>query len=128
MSLEPLLQRVRQAEQAVEVREQRTRMQWRQFKATWRAGWTPGRIVVAGLITGFAAGRARPLRLAGDGGLLPLLRMLAPLLAGLQAGLNTAGEADAQAGNHADAADAPAAGAPTAQPPSASDDGMPMPP
>lgn len=85
MSLDALVNRVRQAEQAVEVREQRTRMQWQQFKATWRAGWTPGRIVVVGLIAGFAAGRAKPLRLVGNGGALDLLRALTPLFVGAQA-------------------------------------------
>lgn len=85
MSLDALVNRVRQAEQAVEVREQRTQRQWVQFKATWRAAWTPGRIVVAGLVAGFAAGRAKPLRLAGSGGVLDLLRALTPLFVGVQA-------------------------------------------
>ena len=49
LGLDLLINRVRQAEQAVEIREARTRAQWRQLKATWRAGWTPGRIVIAGI-------------------------------------------------------------------------------
>lgn len=85
MSLDPqfdaLLVRVRQAEQALETRERRTQTQWRQLKATWRAGWTPTRIVLAGLAAGFAVGRARPLRLAGSGGLLNLMSALSGLFA-----------------------------------------------
>ena len=85
MDFNAQLAKVECAEKALEVREQRTRMQWQQFKATWRAGWTPGRIVVAGLAAGFAAGRAKPLRLAGSGGVLDLLRALTPLFVGVQA-------------------------------------------
>ena len=85
MSLDLLINRVRQAEQAVDIREARTRAQWRQLKATWRAGWTPGRIVIAGLAAGFVAGRGKPLRLAGSGGALDLLRALMPLFVGVQA-------------------------------------------
>lgn len=85
MSLDLLINRVRQAEQAVDIREHRTRAQWRQLKATWHAGWTPGRIVIAGLAAGFVAGRGKPLRLAGNGGALDLLRALMPLFVGVQA-------------------------------------------
>lgn len=85
MSVDPrfkaLIVRVRQAEQALESREQRTQAQWRQLKATWRAGWTPTRIVIAGLAAGFAIGRARPLRLAGSGGVLNLVSALSGLFA-----------------------------------------------
>ena len=65
MNFETLRHRVAQAEQAVVVRETRTRQQWTQLRTTWRTGWTPGRIVIAGLAAGFIVGRARPLRLAG---------------------------------------------------------------
>lgn len=85
MKLELLINRVRQAEQAVEIREARTRAQWRQLKATWHAAWTPGRIVIAGLASGFVAGRGKPLRLAGSGGALDLLRAVMPLFVGVQA-------------------------------------------
>lgn len=85
MKLELLINRVRQAEQAVEIREARTRAQWRQLKATWHAAWTPGRIVIAGLAAGFVAGRGKPLRLAGSGGALDLLRAVMPLFVGVQA-------------------------------------------
>lgn len=80
-----LLQRVQQAEHALAVREQRAQRQWQRLQSTWRAAWTPGRILVIGLALGFASGRARPLRLAGEGGLLGALRALGPLLATLDA-------------------------------------------
>lgn len=44
--------------------------------------------MIAGLAAGFLVGRAR--RLAGSGGLLTLLRALAPLLASVQAGMQAA--------------------------------------
>ena len=94
MNFETLRHRVAQAEQAVVVRETRTRQQWAQLRTTWRTGWTPGRIVIAGLAAGFVVGRARPLRLAGSGGLLTLLRALAPLLSGVQAGMQAASPDD----------------------------------
>lgn len=97
MSFDALVSRVQQAEQAVETREQRARLQWTQFKATWRAGWTPGRIIIAGLAAGFAVGRARPLRLAGDHGLLQLLRALAPLFTGSDAAQADAPQTDDEA-------------------------------
>lgn len=105
-----LRSRVARAEQAVLACQTRTGQHWAQLRATWRTGWTPGRIVIAGLAAGFIVGRLRPLRLAGNGGLLPLLRALAPLLAILQA-------AD-QADDGAPAAEAPggAAAAPAANP------------
>ncbi|MFN3703434.1 hypothetical protein [Thermomonas sp.] len=90
MNFDALQRRVARAEQAVVVHETRTRQQWAQLRTTWRTGWTPGRIVIAGLAAGFLVGRARPLRLAGSGGLLTLLRALAPLLASVQAGMQAA--------------------------------------
>ena len=52
-----------------------------QVKTTWRESWTPGRIVIAGLASGFLVGRAQPLKLAGSGGLLNLVTALSGMLA-----------------------------------------------
>ena len=82
MSFHALIAKVRQAEQALESRERTTLARWQQVKTTWRAGWTPGRIVIAGLAVGFLVGRARPLRLVGSGGLLNLVSALSGLFAG----------------------------------------------
>ena len=56
-----LLENVQRAEQRVERRAVHTQVQWTTLKAAWRAGWTPGRIVIAGLVSGFVVGRAEPL-------------------------------------------------------------------
>jgi hypothetical protein len=55
MSFDALLQKVKQAETALEAQERQAAADWRQFKASWRAAWTPGRIVVAGLFAGGSA-------------------------------------------------------------------------
>ena len=80
MGFDALIAKVQQAEAALEARERHTGAQWRQLKTSWRAAWTPGRIVVAGLGAGFLVGHARPLRLAGSGGALQLLTTLADRL------------------------------------------------
>ena len=61
MRFERLLDNVQRAEQRVERRAVHTQGQWTTLKAAWRAGWTPGRIVIAGLVSGFVVGRAEPL-------------------------------------------------------------------
>lgn len=103
MGFDALITKVQQAEAALESRERHTVQQWAQFKASWRAAWTPGRIVVAGLATGFLAGRARPLRAASGGGLLQLLTTLSGLLASgsAQVAAQEAGEAANAAGTAA---------------------------
>ena len=96
MHFEELIDKVKQAETALEAQERQTAADWRQLKASWRRAWTPGRIVIAGLLSGFITGRAEPLRRAGGGGVLNLLTALAGLFAG--------GSAQAAAGDAEDAA------------------------
>ena len=79
MGFNALIAKVQQAEAALESRERRTGEHWRQWKAIWRAAWTPGRIVVAGLAAGFVAGRVQPLKLAGKGS-SPLTRKASRLV------------------------------------------------
>ena len=57
MSFDKLLQKVEQAENVVEAQERRTAADWRQLKRSWKASWTPGRIMLAGLASGFLVGR-----------------------------------------------------------------------
>jgi len=90
MGFDALLTKVKQAEEALEAREREAVGRWQQFSHSWRAAWTPGRIVVVGLVSGFVAGRTQPIVAGGGGGLLALVRTFAPLLAGLQAGAQTA--------------------------------------
>ena len=98
MSFDALITKVQQAEQALEARERTASAQWRQVKTTWRESWTPGRIVIAGLASGFLVGRAQPLKLAGSGGLLNMVTALSGLLA--------SGSAQVAAENAEQAADA----------------------
>ncbi|WP_330947726.1 hypothetical protein [Thermomonas sp. LB-4] len=113
MGFDALLDKVKQAERTLENREREAVGRWQQLARSWRAAWTPGRIVVVGLVAGFVAGRAKPLQLARSGnGIVSLLQTLAPLLAGLQAGVQTAQSAQDEARQDAQAATPPAPGAP----------------
>lgn len=131
MSFDALIQKVKQAEVALEAQERQGAADWRQFKASWRAAWTPGRIVSVGLLSGFLIGRAKPLRAVTGGGALQMLGALSGLLASgsAQAAAEEAGNAadsaaanstlanSAQAGSIADRPATGSAGATTAQPP-----------
>ena len=98
MSFNALLDKVKQAESALEAKERQTVADWRQLKVSWRAGWTPGRIVLAGLVSGFIVGKIEQVkRAASGGGVLQLVSTLAGLFAG--------GSAQAAAGEAAHAAD-----------------------
>ena len=94
VSFEALLDKVRQAETALEARERQAAADWRQVKASWREGWTPWRIVMAGLVSGFVVGKVEPVRkVARGGGVLQLASALAGLFAGGSAQA-AAGEAE----------------------------------
>jgi hypothetical protein len=98
MSFESLLEKVRQAETALEAKERQTGADWRQFKASWRTAWTPGRIVSIGLVSGFLVGKAEPAkRMVRGSGALQMVSALAGLFAG--------GSAQAAAGEAGHAAD-----------------------
>ena len=60
MNFEALRRRVERAETLVQDRAGETGQQVDSFKRAWREGWTPGRIIVAGLAGGFLAGRMEP--------------------------------------------------------------------
>jgi hypothetical protein len=98
MSFESLIDKVRQAETALEASERQTGADWRQFKASWTQAWTPGRIVSIGLVTGFLVGKAEPAkRMVRGSGALQMVSALAGLFAG--------GSAQAAAGHAEEAAD-----------------------
>lgn len=114
MSFDKLIAKVKQAEDALEAQERRFAADVRQLKASWRAGWTPWRIVIAGLASGFLIGRAEPLRAAAKGGnAMQLITMLSGLFAGGSA------QAAASEAEHAaeSAEDVAVAVAPDAVPP-----------
>lgn len=117
LTFEQLLDKVAQAEHAVEAQERRAAADWRQLRASWRDAWTPGRIVIAGLASGFLVGRARPERIASGGGIMRMLASLGALLASTQAQA-AAGEAEQAAETAEDTAEV-AAGAVGVHPPMA---------
>jgi len=103
MGFHELIEKVQQAETALEARERQAAADWRQAKATWLAMWTPGRIVLAGLASGFLIGQARPAPRIGTGqGILQLATTLS--------GLFASGSAQAAARGAEDAAEATATG------------------
>lgn len=111
MSFDKLIAKVSQAENALEAQERRFAADVRQLMSSWRAAWTPGRIVIAGLVTGFLTGRAEPLRNAARGGsVVRIVSLLSGLFASTtaQAAAAKADDAAESAGQAADAV-APAA-------------------
>ena len=81
MSFDALILKVKQAEDALEASERRTAVRWKELKIVWKENWTPGRIVIVGLVSGFLVGRAKPLKLAGGSGLLNMVTALSGLFA-----------------------------------------------
>ena len=74
MSFDKLIVKVTQAEDALEAHERRVGADLRQLKRSWKATWTPARIVIAGVVGGFLVGRAEPLLCAARRG--PGLRIV----------------------------------------------------
>jgi hypothetical protein len=106
MGFKQLLTKVQQAEAALEARERRVANDWRQLKDAWKAAWTPGRVIIAGLVGGFLVGRAQPLRAAARSGqFMQLVTMLSGLFAGgsAQVAAAEAEQAKHSADNVADA-------------------------
>lgn len=106
MGFEQLIEKVHQAEDALESRERAVVALGRHMKSSWLAAWTPGRIVVAGLVSGFLVGRARPLRAAGSGSQwLQMVTALSGLLASgsAQVAAQNADEAASEASHVAEA-------------------------
>ena len=62
MRFDDLVQRVHDTEHALELQRTHTGHSWRGLRTSWREGWTPTRIVLAGLLSGFLVGRVQPVR------------------------------------------------------------------
>lgn len=60
MNFEQLRRRVERAERLVQGRADDTQVHWNTLRRVWREGWTAPRIVIAGLISGFVAGKLEP--------------------------------------------------------------------
>lgn len=99
MRFELLRQRVDRAERRVESCMDRAQTQREALGSAWRRGWTPGRIVIAGLLSGFLVGRAEPLSRVGGTRWLQMLGTVSTMLASLRAAV-----ASADASASADAA------------------------
>ena len=85
VSFEHLVRKVTRAEDVLEMREQRLVDQYRRLNDTWRKGWTPMRIIVVGLASGFLVGRAEPLRALTGARMLQMVSALSGLFASVQA-------------------------------------------
>ncbi len=85
MRFEHLLRHVQRAERRVEQRAADTQSQWAALKQTWREGWTPGRILIAGVVSGFLVGRAEPLRTLTGTRWMQMFSAVSRLLATAQA-------------------------------------------
>ena len=62
VTFEQLIAKVKQAEDVLEARERGVVDRYQHLRQVWREGWTPARIVIAGVVSGFLVGRAEPLR------------------------------------------------------------------
>lgn len=103
MNFRTLQRRVERRERLLEARIERMHGAAASLKRTWRSAWTPGRIVIAGLVGGFVAGRAEPLRYAArSGDLVRLVSLLSGMFASTAAG--AAAEAADEARHAADSA------------------------
>ena len=85
-SFRQLIEKVDQAEAALEARERLLAADWRQLKASWKAGWTPGRILIAGLVGGFVIGRVEPAKSVAKGStIMQMITSISGLVASAKA-------------------------------------------
>jgi hypothetical protein len=131
MNFEQLKRRVERAEFLVDARTRQTHASWDALRLHWRQAWTPSRIIIAGLVTGFLSGRAKPaaatrqLRAVAGPKTLELVSSITGVVASLQAAYaamtakgaaRTADQAAETAGQAADVADDAAVTAAAAAP------------
>lgn len=95
MNFKALQRRVQRRERMVEGRAQLLGERWNALKSGWREGWTPWRIVSAGLVAGFLTGHAEPLRALTGPRLMQMIGAVSSLFASVQAA--AAGEAAEEA-------------------------------
>ena len=98
MRFEQLIAKVEQAEAALEAQGAPRRRRLAPAQGVVAEAWTPGRIVIAGLVSGFLVGRAEPCGGRTSGSLMQLATMLSGLFAGgsaqVAAGRGGAGRRD----------------------------------
>lgn len=104
-SFQQLIKKVEQAEAALEAQERVVAADWRQLRSSWKAGWTPGRIVLAGLVSGFLVGRVEPMKSVAKGGsIMQMITALSGLFASATA-QQAASRVDTVAGDVGQVAD-----------------------
>ena len=111
MRFEQLRQRVERAEHRVTDRVDHAQSSGQSLLQAWRQAWTPGRIVFAGLLSGFLVGRGQPLSRMDGARWLQMASTMSSMFAVLRAAAM-----DAATPAEADAEVAQAAPAQTASP------------
>lgn len=81
MGFSQLKQKVAQAEKSLEAHERVVASDWRVLKRAWRDSWTPGRIVIAGLTSGFVMGKIEPVSRSKASSILNMLTAVGGLFA-----------------------------------------------
>lgn len=100
VTFEQLIAKVKQAEDVLEARERGVATSYHHLRQVWRDGWTPLRIISAGLVAGFVSGRAEPLRALSGARMLQMISAVSGLFATAQATV-----AAQQAGDAAESAE-----------------------
>lgn len=85
MSFDESIQRVKRAELALDASTRKVMDHWQQLRQTWREAWTPGRILIAGIASGFVVGRGE-LPTATGSGFINLVSAVSALFAVDQVG------------------------------------------
>lgn len=115
MRFELLRQRVERAEQRVSSCSDRSQASRLAFLDAWRQGWTPGRIVTAGLLSGFLVGRSQPLARMDGARWLQMAGTVSSMFAALRAAAEAAAvQAEPETGTGATSDPAPPEGSATA--------------
>lgn len=95
VTFEHLIGKVRHAEDALESHEHAMGEQNRRLKQAWKAAWTPGRVISAGLVTGFLVGRAEPLAKVGGARWMQMITTVSGMFASIQAAVAAGAAEDA---------------------------------
>lgn len=82
MGFHQLIEKVAEAEKTLEAQGRSLSANLRQTRNSWHAAWTPGRLVVAGLVSGFLVGHGRLVSKLGGSNLLQLMTGFASLISG----------------------------------------------
>lgn len=85
VTFEHLIEKVQHAEEALESHERHMGEQSLRLKQAWKAGWTPVRVLSAGLVSGFLVGRAEPLGNVGGVRWMQMITTLSGLFSSIQA-------------------------------------------